>query len=490
MTLFGSFDRPIGAAADARELEYIASLHQTRPNGRVEGTISATDIVAFVRSRSGLKISHDRARDVVRGLGGGDVSDAALRRLYGEQSLDDNNNNDKSSRELDDELIKQELGGSVNQKLSVKLKDHLARRKKEIIMEDTGGGNEMDGNINNSLLPVSSLRSDDELQPNEGSAAAPRDRQQNKRSTGSKSADEEKCKEEYLDLVQLLSILFIPVFARALYDRDDITATDNQSRQTLTNMSINNEKKFSQEDAAVNPIADAFDTTMNTAAEAVNTVKDATINAAGEAVNVVTTAVGINKEEVQTAFEMEQWKKFEEMKVKPEGLIGHVLSLLLKSVKAEEESELDKELVKQLLIAHSEFERAEDDELLEEMVNMAKGPVANAKMNLDAFFRALTSDIKAYDSVCESRVTTTIFDVFGFESFVQIRKDTEDGAGNVPDEENTPNEVANSSRTSNRCDVSLSSELVWKPMSASIDLVLDTHRSVSFTVSLWVFYIL
>jgi hypothetical protein len=134
---------------------------------------------------------------------------------------------------------------------------------------------------------------------------------------------------------------------------------------------------------------------------------------------------------------------------------------------------LDKELVKQLLIAHSEFERAEDDELLEEMVNVAKGP-ANAKMNLDAFFRALTSDIKAYDSVCESRVTTTIFDVFG----------------NEPDEENTSNEVASYSRTSNRCDVSLSSELVWKPMSASIDLVLDTHRSCSFTVSLWVFYIL
>lgn len=477
MTLFGSFDRPIGAAADAKELEYIASLHQTRPKGRIEGTISATDIVAFVRSRSGLAISHDKARDVVRGLGGGDVSDAALRRLYGEQKLSDNNN-DKSSRELDDELIKQELGGSVDQKMSVKLKEHLARRKKELM--ETGGGNGMDNSMDNTLLP--SVRTDDELQPNEGSAAP--NRQQKSSITSSKST-EEKCKEEYLDLVQLLSILYIPVFARASYDHERAT-TGNNSGEILTGTSVYS----SQQGGTVNPVVSAIDTTINTAAEAVNVVEDKTVNVAGEAMNVVATAVGMNTEEVQTAFEMEQRKKFEDMRIKPEGLIGHVLSLLLKSVNAEEDSVLDKELVKQLLIAHSEFERAEDDELLEEMVNMARGS-APTKMNLDAFFRALTSDIKAYDPVCESRVTTTIYDVFGLESLDQIRRETKDGsAGNEQDEENATMPPLSSLLSNSTLNVKVPSELVWKPMSASIDLVLDTHRSVSFTVSLWVFYIL
>jgi len=356
--------------------------------------------------------------------------------LYYGKKMSDN----QSSRELDDELIKRELGGSINQKLSVKLKAHLARRKKETMDRE---GNDIESSVRSSP-PLRSIRSDDEHQDNRGSVGP--DRLQIDSNNDCNSAEE--CKEEYLDLVQLLSILMIPVFARAAWDHKHGKPVDNQhphgqgiagledDQQHTSRMSIIDRDNAELAQAEpVNHLAGAVDTTINAAAEAVNSV-------AGEAVNIITTAVVNNSEEVQSAFEIEQRKKFEEMKIQPEGLIGHVLSLMLKSVKAEEGSVLDKDLLKRILIAQSEYERAEDDELLDEMVEIAKGP-ENAEMNVEAFFRALASDIKAYDPTCESRVTTTIYDVFGFESWQEKRRHDDQmergvkvGSGNEPDEEN------------------------------------------------------
>jgi hypothetical protein len=104
-------------------------------------------------------------------------------------------------------------------------------------------------------------------------------------------------------------------------------------------------------------------------------------------------------------------------------------------------------------------------------------------------------------------VTTTIYDVFGFESWQEKRRHDDQmergvkvGSGNEPDEENisilpesnhpNPSDDKAPSVAPDKRDIMVSSGLVWKPMSTSIDLVLDTHRSVAFTVTLWVFYIL
>lgn len=66
------FERPIGAAADVKELEYIIALHQTCTDGRANATISSHDIVALLKSRYGLTISHEEALSVVKCFGGGD----------------------------------------------------------------------------------------------------------------------------------------------------------------------------------------------------------------------------------------------------------------------------------------------------------------------------------------------------------------------------------------------------------------------------------
>jgi hypothetical protein len=54
-----TFERPIGAPADLKELEYIAALHQTCFPNRRDGSISATDIVRYLNSRHGIVVDED-----------------------------------------------------------------------------------------------------------------------------------------------------------------------------------------------------------------------------------------------------------------------------------------------------------------------------------------------------------------------------------------------------------------------------------------------
>ena len=67
--LFGAFERPVGAAADVLELEYLSALHQTSVL-HTDATISASDVLLFLRSRYGFVVTVDDAIDIVKGLSG------------------------------------------------------------------------------------------------------------------------------------------------------------------------------------------------------------------------------------------------------------------------------------------------------------------------------------------------------------------------------------------------------------------------------------
>uniref|UniRef100_A0A7S2UK70 Uncharacterized protein n=1 Tax=Attheya septentrionalis TaxID=420275 RepID=A0A7S2UK70_9STRA len=81
-----SFRRPIGAQADVKELEYISALHQTTPVCREDGTVSSVDIVRFLRSKLGFFISNKDGIELVRGLGGGILSDEVIQLILELQS--------------------------------------------------------------------------------------------------------------------------------------------------------------------------------------------------------------------------------------------------------------------------------------------------------------------------------------------------------------------------------------------------------------------
>ena len=74
------FQRPIGASADVMELEYIAALHQTDMGElRKDGSIKAIDIVHFLSSRYGIRVTVKEVQEtILRGLGGGEDDEECI----------------------------------------------------------------------------------------------------------------------------------------------------------------------------------------------------------------------------------------------------------------------------------------------------------------------------------------------------------------------------------------------------------------------------
>ncbi|CAB9514932.1 expressed unknown protein [Seminavis robusta] len=69
-----SFEQLLGAAADVRELEYVAALHQTdQTRVRNDGSIKAEDIQFFLSSRYGIIVDEEDVKNcIMSSLGGGD----------------------------------------------------------------------------------------------------------------------------------------------------------------------------------------------------------------------------------------------------------------------------------------------------------------------------------------------------------------------------------------------------------------------------------
>lgn len=82
------FERPVGAAADARELEYIAALHQTTDDedeSWMDGSIEATDVRNFLKSRYGINVTKQEVRDLIFAeMGGSDHEDECIDLTEGE----------------------------------------------------------------------------------------------------------------------------------------------------------------------------------------------------------------------------------------------------------------------------------------------------------------------------------------------------------------------------------------------------------------------
>ncbi|KAG7356321.1 hypothetical protein IV203_001007 [Nitzschia inconspicua] len=74
------FERPVGASADLKELEYISALHQTCSTKlRQDASITAADIRLFLRSRYGIIVDEEELQQtVISGLGGGDSAEEII----------------------------------------------------------------------------------------------------------------------------------------------------------------------------------------------------------------------------------------------------------------------------------------------------------------------------------------------------------------------------------------------------------------------------
>ena len=76
---------------------------------------------------------------------------------------------------------------------------------------------------------------------------------------------------------------------------------------------------------------------------------------------------------------------------------------------------MNAELVRSLLLAGDEYERAADSVIIDKMVEVASS--SSGLLDEEALVNALTSDLSEWKVGCEDNETTTFFDVWGFESY-------------------------------------------------------------------------
>ena len=82
------FERPVGVAAHAAELEYLSALHQTSPRGvRMDGSIRPEDVATYLGSRFCVDITPQEVEETIF-------------QTFGSLKVDDDSSEDAASRKI------------------------------------------------------------------------------------------------------------------------------------------------------------------------------------------------------------------------------------------------------------------------------------------------------------------------------------------------------------------------------------------------------
>jgi hypothetical protein len=237
--------------------------------------------------------------------------------------------------------------------------------------------------------------------------------------------------EEYLDLVQILSILQIPVLARAaeelrsgsLTDQEQVDDTNGEGRG-LYLYSGWKQKRDRAREARKKAVANS-------------------------------------------------------LRPKPRGLIQAVLKILLRDLtllgnddSPDIDPILDVSLIKKILLECGETERIQDAELMREMVEVARSP--SGRLDVEAFANALTSDLDQWQVGNEDRLSTIFFDVFE-ETRTGVNK-----RSRISEASDTEHNSPEKGRFNKENSVEHS----------NIDFVVDSHSSVVIVTIIWFFYLM
>jgi hypothetical protein len=383
------FTRMLGAPADVKELEYISALHQTCvPDTRANGTVSSLDVQSLLSSRYGLMLSHQECISIVRGLGGG-WSPEEMINIHGNESI-------------------KGYGTVVHTFLE---KRNPVTRSGEVRASDEEGSSSVED------VPQENL-----------SGCYKRDAVK----------DDLDYPEEYLDLVQILSILLIPVLARAaeelrggsLTDQEQVDETNGEGRglesqyRLVYSYSDWKQKRDRARDARKKAVSDS-------------------------------------------------------LRPKPRGLIQDVLKIMLKNLallgnhdSPDIDPILDASLVKEILLASGETEITQDAELMREMVEVACSP--SGRLDVEAFANALTFDLDKWQVRNEDSLSTIFYDVFE-ETRTEVNKRTR--ISEASDTEHNSPEMGHFNKENS-------------VEHSNIDFVVDMHSSVVCVTIIWFFYLM
>lgn len=153
---------------------------------------------------------------------------------------------------------------------------------------------------------------------------------------------------------------------------------------------------------------------------------------------------------------------------------------------------LSPDLVRNLLILYGETTAANNDVLVQEMVDIAaksenlKDPVT---LDTEVFVVALTSDVAVWESGTEERLTTPFYDVFGCE--VQDICDDNFADRSSSNKEREIPLVLEVQKSNNTLKVKEGNKPAFRYVKSfpSVDSVVDTQRSIFFSMTMWVYYI-
>lgn len=98
-----------------------------------------------------------------------------------------------------------------------------------------------------------------------------------------------------------------------------------------------------------------------------------------------------------------------------ESIVEDMLNIIMTETTGSRDPQpLTKELLHKIFMQYNEHDLIEDDLLLDEMIDMAsEGALGTELLDVSAFTRGLTSDIKLYNPFSETKFTTHYEDVFG-----------------------------------------------------------------------------
>ena len=202
--------------------------------------------------------------------------------------------------------------------------------------------------------------------------------------------------------------------------------------------------------------------------------------------NIKTEPIETVKKEKNDENSSEKETEFMEGMEPPKGLIQYVLNMILHDVTGTTEpQELNKKLLSDIFTSYGEVDLAQDDELLEEMIEIASGDESigdmEQQLTLDneTFARVLTGDVQQYDISNEYSIQTIYKDVFGDggadEALSRVRDTQKRGRRSYVGTLHLVKERAMKK---------------WNWLTSSIDVVANTYRSPSLLMFLWCTFVL
>jgi hypothetical protein len=423
--LFGFFDRPVGAAADVKELEYISAIHQSSPQLNTDGPITAQDVRRFLRSRFGLILSGDDAIDIVRGLSGKSrlpLPEIEQPRSFFRPRADVNGDDETQVRanlgpapEDEDEDDHHEVNGDQKPSSTSRSKNNLFRRRYtsgDSSVTSTSGWfrNPLHGPSNFSSSGTSTTADEDQVEDADHHWNMLKKSKNLRREWHFKrdapKRDKTRKKMETLvkyDLMELLSFLFIPTLVRIEHFR--FTETVAPQAEPEPHIMLDGDLRT---DVWKLPRLSWY----------------------------LFTYPGIWFKERNRKRLI---AKKAALQPKPVTLLDDVLRIMLSNLQEEEsvddqavnlhpevnfrtrssifpkvsEIPISIALVKKLLTMHGEKDAAQDETLVSQMVELVGGE--GTLLNERSFAHALTVDVKAWPTECEDETSTSFFDVYGFD---------------------------------------------------------------------------